>query len=65
MHWNETSELYKQFLLHYGRVHIKEWYLDNSNMGGGRNDAHNFTLEYIENYSMYSNYNKQLSDDSR
>ena len=46
--WAETSITYKDFLLHNGSVDIKEWYWNDKQMGGGRNDPKTFSKDHVD-----------------
>jgi len=43
-----TSQHYKDYLLHNGLVDVKEWYFDNKDKGGGRNEPLVFSREHID-----------------
>ena len=48
--WNETSDVYKKYLLHNGKVEVNEWYFDEAGIGGAMDAPRVFSKEVIDSY---------------
>ena len=48
--WNETSDVYKKYLLHNGKVEVNEWYFDEAGLGGAMDAPRVFSKEVIDSY---------------
>ena len=46
--WPNTGEEYRQLVTHGGRVYVKEFYFDETNMGSGRNKATVFSRDQVQ-----------------
>ena len=46
--------MYKQNLIHNGRVDIKEWYLNDKKVGGGQDQPKTFSTSFVDDLGKYA-----------